>query len=79
MIPTLLSRMNARVTLMRRVSLASAARWPASLAEIRAVLEAIERRDPVAAHDLSLAHVEAAAAVALAALANTADDPGEAG
>ena len=68
MIATILNTMNARITMLRRVSLSSPKRGPASLREIRAVLTAIKRRDPQAAYEASLHHIQQAAKVALASL-----------
>jgi GntR family transcriptional regulator, trigonelline degradation regulator len=70
MIATILNTMNARITMLRRVSLSSPKRGPASLREIRAVLAAIKRRDPQAAYEASLHHIQQAAKVALASLAD---------
>jgi DNA-binding GntR family transcriptional regulator len=72
MIASILSTMNARITMLRRVSLSSPKRGPASLREIRAVLIAIKRRDPQAAYQASLHHIQEAARVALASLATGA-------
>jgi len=69
MIASILNTMNARITMLRRVSLSSPKRAPASIREIRAVLSAIKRRDPQAAYDASLNHIRQAAKVALASLA----------
>jgi len=69
MIPSILRPMNARITLLRRVSLSSPVRGPKTLREIKAVVNAIKRRDPEAAWQASLAHVVAASKVALQALA----------
>jgi DNA-binding GntR family transcriptional regulator len=69
MIASVLNTMNARITMLRRVSLSSPKRGPASLREIRAVLAAIKRRDPQAAYQASLHHIQEAARVALASLA----------
>jgi len=68
MIASILNTMNARITMLRRVSLSSPKRAPASIREIRAVLNAIKRRDPQAAYDASLNHIQQAAKVALASL-----------
>ncbi len=64
-IASILRAINARITQLRRVSLSSPARWPASLGEIRAMLEAIRRRDPEAAFQAALDHVRRAAEAAL--------------
>jgi len=68
MIGSILNTMNARITMLRRVSLSSPKRGPASLREIRAVLAAIKRRDPQAAYEASLHHIQQAAKIALASL-----------
>lgn len=68
-IPSLLRTMNARITQLRRVSLSSPERLPESIAEIRAVLEAIRARDPQAAFEACLHHIAAASQAALAKLA----------
>lgn len=67
-IASILQTMNARITMLRRVSLASPKRATPSIQEIRAVLAAIKRRDPQAAYEASLYHVEQAAKVALKTL-----------
>lgn len=67
-IASILQTMNARITMLRRVSLASPKRATPSIREIRAVLAAIKQRDPQAAYDASLNHVEQAAKVALKSL-----------
>jgi DNA-binding GntR family transcriptional regulator len=64
-LPQLVRTMTARVNFLRRVSLASRERLPASVEEIRAILEALRRRDPDAAFAASLRHVENACAAAL--------------
>jgi DNA-binding GntR family transcriptional regulator len=61
----MLRAINARITLLRRVSLSSPARWPGSIREIRAILDAIRRRDPEEAFRAALHHVEEAAKAAL--------------
>lgn len=68
MIASVLNKMNARITMLRRVSLASPDRWPASIREIKAVLKAIRQRDPAAAFNASLRHIQQAAREALASL-----------
>lgn len=67
-IAPILRAMNARINLLRRVSLASPKRLPASIKELTAIVEAIERRDPQAAFTASLTHVERAAETALTAM-----------
>jgi DNA-binding GntR family transcriptional regulator len=67
-IPSMLRTMNARITQLRRVSLSSAKRLPGSMKEIRAVLKAIKNRDPEAAFQASLRHIEQASKVAIAKL-----------
>ncbi len=72
-VPQILRTMNARITLLRRISLSSLERLPESIKEIREVLAAIEARDPAAAFAASFAHIEKASSIALASLP---DDPG---
>ncbi len=67
-IPSILRTMNARVTQLRRVSLSSPKRLPASIGEIRAVLKAIRDRDPEAAFQASLRHIAEVSKVAMAKL-----------
>lgn len=67
-IASVLNTMNARITMLRRVSLASPERWPSSIREIRSLLKAIKRRDADAASAASLRHVQQAAKVALVTL-----------
>ncbi|HEY0354106.1 MAG TPA: GntR family transcriptional regulator [Enterovirga sp.] len=67
-IPSMLRTMNARITQLRRVSLSSPKRLPGSMREIRAVLKAIKSRDPEAAFQACLRHIEQASKVAIAKL-----------
>lgn len=67
-IPAILRTMNARITALRRISLASPDRAPTTLKEIKAIMAAIKRRDPDAAYEASFAHVATAAKVALSGL-----------
>jgi DNA-binding GntR family transcriptional regulator len=69
MIASILNTMNARITMLRRVSLSSPKRGAASIREIRAVMSAIRKRDPQAAYEASAHHIRQAAKVALATLA----------
>ena len=69
-IPSMLRTMNARITQLRRVSLSSPKRLPGSMGEIRAVLKAIENRDPDAAFQASLRHIAQASEAAMAKLQN---------
>jgi len=64
----MLSSLNTRVTLLRRLSLGSADRLTESLAELRTMVDAIQRRDADAAVAATLAHVQHAADVAIRAL-----------
>jgi GntR family transcriptional regulator, trigonelline degradation regulator len=66
--PQILRTINARVTFLRRLSLAAPERLSHSITEIRGVLEAIQRRDADAASRATLHHVEQAAQAALAVL-----------
>lgn len=67
-IPSMLRTMNARITQLRRVSLSSPKRLPGSMKEIQAVLKAIKNRDPEAAFQASLRHIEQASNAAMAKL-----------
>jgi DNA-binding GntR family transcriptional regulator len=68
MIASVLNKMNARITMLRKVSLASPKRWPSSIREIRTVVRAIKKRDPQAAFAASQRHIQEAAKVALKTL-----------
>ena len=64
-VPSLLRMMQARISLLRRVSLSRASRLNQSIAEIRLILKAIKARNAVAAAKACADHVERAAAAAL--------------
>ncbi len=64
-VPSLLRMMQARISLLRRVSLSKATRLNESIAEIRLILKAIKARNPIAAAKACVDHVERAAAAAL--------------
>lgn len=64
-IASMLTLLNNRITLLRRLSLSDAGRLPATLAELRAIVEAIERRQPDLAQQLCQQHVRTAAQAAL--------------
>jgi DNA-binding GntR family transcriptional regulator len=65
-VPSVLRMMQARISLLRRVSLSRAKRLNQSIAEIRSILKAIKARNPAAAAKACADHVERAAAAALA-------------
>ncbi len=67
-LPMMLRTMNARVIMLRRFTLSSPERRPASLRELRALLAAIKKRDVEAAQEAARLHVVAAADAALRAL-----------
>jgi DNA-binding GntR family transcriptional regulator len=67
-IPEVLRTMNARITRLRAVGLASPERREASRKEIRQLVDALTRRDRIAAAAVSRVHVEQAARIALASL-----------
>ncbi|TBW41350.1 GntR family transcriptional regulator [Siculibacillus lacustris] len=71
----LLARLDSRAGLLRRRSLADPRRRAASLAEIAALIDALERRDGAAAAELAERHVAAAAAVALTSFDVTPSHP----
>ncbi|MGE0151532.1 MAG: GntR family transcriptional regulator [Reyranellaceae bacterium] len=64
-VPSFLGMLQARVSLLRRVSLGTPARLAASIGEIRVILAALQRRDPQAAAEACRRHVENAAEAAL--------------
>lgn len=68
-LPAMFRTINARINVMRKVSLADPGRLPQSLREIERIVEAIRQRDAEQAFRLSLDHVERAAAVVMAAIA----------
>jgi DNA-binding GntR family transcriptional regulator len=57
--------LQARISLLRRVSLSQPARLAASIEEIRAIMAALKKRDPEAAAAACRRHVENAADAAL--------------
>jgi DNA-binding GntR family transcriptional regulator len=64
-VPSFLSMLQARISLLRRVSLSRPARLAASIEEIRAIMAALKKRDPEAAAAACRRHVENAADAAL--------------
>jgi DNA-binding GntR family transcriptional regulator len=70
-VASVLRMMQARISLLRRVSLAKPARLDASIAEIRAILKAIKARDPAAAAAACADHVARATTAALGAALQT--------
>ncbi|TCT05057.1 GntR family transcriptional regulator [Aquabacter spiritensis] len=64
-IRSLLRSLNDRITMLRRLTLASPARARQSIREIRSLLAAIKRRDAEEAYRLSQHHIEQAAKIAL--------------
>lgn len=64
-IASMLTLLNNRITLLRRLSLSETGRLPATLAELRAIVEAIEQRQPDLAQQLCQQHVRTAALAAL--------------
>lgn len=57
LIASILSRMKARIQMLRRMSLSSPARSPKTIVEIEAILEAIVNRDGEAAFQRSWEHI----------------------
>lgn len=64
-VASMLRMMQARISLLRRLSLAKPARLDASIAEIRAILKAIRSRNPAAAARACADHVARATEAAL--------------
>jgi DNA-binding GntR family transcriptional regulator len=69
-IPSILRTMNARINLLRRVSLALPSRLPESLKEMQSIVSAIKARNENAAFAACLVHVEKSGEIALATLAD---------
>ncbi len=67
-IPEMLSGLNARATILRRMSLSSRERMQESIVEIEAIVTAIRRRNGRAAAKAATHHIERAAAAALKGL-----------
>lgn len=65
----LLTQLNNRVILLRRMSLGQPGRLPQTLAELREIVAALEARDTRRARSLCAAHVRKAAQVAAASFA----------
>jgi GntR family transcriptional regulator, trigonelline degradation regulator len=63
--------LQARVTVLRSISMAQPGRLESTVREVRSIVEAIEARDPEAAARACEAHVRAASTVALEALQTT--------
>lgn len=62
----MLTVLNNRITLLRRLSLGAKGRLPNTRREIRAIMDAVESRDTAAVHRLCTEHVQKAAQTALA-------------
>ena len=69
-IGAILRTMNARISMLRRVSLDSASRAQYSLGELRAIVDAIEQRDGAKAAATCRRHVQQAGRAALGRLAS---------
>lgn len=67
-VPRMLAPLLSRITQLRLLSMAAPGRLPAMLAEIDAIVAAVERRDAEAAALACRAHVRQAGRIALAAL-----------
>lgn len=65
---SMLDGLRARMTFVRATSLSRPERSTETVRELRALLAAIARRDPDAAHELCLRHIDNAARAALATL-----------
>jgi DNA-binding GntR family transcriptional regulator len=70
-ITSMLSAIQARVQLLRGLSLSTPGRADASLEELRRVVEAIDRNDPVGAGRLAAEHVRNASVAAMQRLADS--------
>lgn len=67
-IQEMLSRLQARVTVLRSISMSQPGRLESTVAELQRVVEAVEAGDPDAAEAACIAHVHAAGQVAISAL-----------
>lgn len=65
---SLLQSLHNRITVLRATTMGQPDRPAETVAELRRILDAVERRDPVAAWQACTEHVERAAAVAVRAL-----------
>ncbi|GGY04100.1 GntR family transcriptional regulator [Litchfieldella qijiaojingensis] len=72
-----LSQLQARVNYLRATSVSQQERSSDSFREMERIVEAIKARDPAAAHEACVEHIQAAAKVALAALAAKNDQSPE--
>lgn len=73
LVSSTLLKMNARIKMLRRISLSSPERAPHTLKEMRQIHDAIRRRDGAEAFRLSWEHIEAAAKVALKSVQTEAE------
>lgn len=71
---SMLTLLNNRVTILRRLSLSGKDRLPGTIRELTEIVAAIEDRDSRLARKLCAEHVAKAAAVALKNLRNSADE-----
>lgn len=71
----MLQQLNNRVTMLRRMTLASPGRFKKTVAELDEIVEAIRRRDAEEASRLCRAHVERAGAIALASFSADGQSP----
>jgi DNA-binding GntR family transcriptional regulator len=80
-IQDILKRLQARVTVLRSITMNQPGRLGSTVEELREVVEAIEARDGLAAEAACIAHVKAAGKIAVealrASLAETDGEPGE--
>ncbi|CAN5793115.1 GntR family transcriptional regulator [soil metagenome] len=64
-VTSILSGLKDRITALRALTVVHPGRAPQSLAELRAIVDAVDTNDPVAAWSACLLHVQSAAEVAL--------------
>ncbi len=74
LVQSFLVSLHARISLLRMTSMSQAGRPLQSLAEIRVILDAIERHDGDAAWESSFLHIQNSEAVALGVLARLDED-----
>lgn len=79
-IQDILMRLQARVTVLRSITMSQPGRLGSTVEELREVVEAIEARDGLAAEAACVAHVNSAGKIAIEALrASLAESGGESG
>ena len=71
----MISSLNSRVALLRRMSLASPDRGEQMMQEVQRIIDAARERDPIKMRDACIAHVRSASATVLPRLVEAAETP----